>query len=49
MNFPYKLFLALAMIVSTSIAADELKDSTSMTLNLSNQQLSNVPEDISAL
>lgn len=46
MNLPRKLFFAVAMIVSANIAADELKDLTPMTLNLSNQQLSSVPEDI---
>lgn len=46
MNFLHRIFLAITMIASASLAANELKDSTSMTLNLSNQQLSNVPEDI---
>ena len=46
MNFLRSIFLAITMIVSAGSAADKPKDSTPMTLNLSNQQLSNVPEDV---
>ena len=46
MNFLRSIFLAITMIVSAGSAADKPKDSTLVTLNLSNQQLSNVPEDV---
>ncbi len=46
MNLLCRVFLAAAFIAAANLAANEPKDFAAMTLNLSDRQLSNVPEEL---